>query len=572
MNKMYQKITLFLVALHLFTSGIVAQTNISPLATITASSCNTGPCSTINDLNYGTCGTQQVWIPTSTPPSSTPGVDWIEWEWTTTESFGEMTIHHAQSNARFLTGALIQLWNGTAWVNHHTFSNLPMQCINTITFPIATTNRMRITAFQMTGTGQLSNPNFREIEIFGQLGCTGAPDPGVASANATNVPCNAPVDLTLTGADTGAAIEYQWQYNSGSGWINFGTNDTFATFASMSVNTQFRCEVICVTSQGGSDYSNTISATVIPAIPLTITPANPEICQGESVTLTVPASFSNLRWEPPTGLDTLEGNVVIASPYLSHTYTVTGEDSNGCGSSANVYVQVNPLPIVVFDPGTDVLCLGDSIEMVLRGGSNYAWLPTTGITQEDDSTFILKPTNTTNYAIEVINANGCTNEAEKTINVNPLPMPVISFNGERLLTAPTGYVKYMWYVDGLPIVPIAWQHLYNIKKPGTYHVVVTDSNGCEGSSNVIDTKTVGIDNIFADGISIYPNPTKGILNVESSVPVAIEVKSIDGRSLFYVNNASSIDISQLSDGMYFLVIREVNGNGVVTHKITKTNR
>lgn len=166
MKNIYLKIVLFLVSLFLFISSVNAQINISPLATVTASNCSTGPCSAFNDLNYGTCGTQLVWVSTSSPPSSTPGVNWIQWDWSAAESFDKITIHHAEVAARFLTGGLIQIWNGSTWLNHHTFSNLPMQCVNTITFPAATTNRMRITSFQMTGTGQTSNPNFREIEVF----------------------------------------------------------------------------------------------------------------------------------------------------------------------------------------------------------------------------------------------------------------------------------------------------------------------------------------------------------------------------------------------------------------------
>jgi hypothetical protein len=147
--------------------------NIAPLATASASNCSTGPCSTLNDLNLGTCGTQQMWISTSTPPSATPHVDWIDFEWLTPVTIDGMKIHHAQNNARFLTGATMYKWENGAWVSFHTFSNLPMQCENQFPFPMVTTNKLRLTSFQMTGTGQLSNPNFREIEIFEgkPLGC-----------------------------------------------------------------------------------------------------------------------------------------------------------------------------------------------------------------------------------------------------------------------------------------------------------------------------------------------------------------------------------------------------------------
>ncbi|MFC1731204.1 right-handed parallel beta-helix repeat-containing protein, partial [candidate division KSB1 bacterium] len=168
---LYDTTTYWVVATS---GGLSSGGNIAPSSTVTASTCNTGPCSTLNDLNYGICGSQSMWISTSSPPSLTPGVNWIEWNWSTPQVFDIMVIHHAQDNARFLTGFTLQTWSGSAWVTEFTISNLPMQCINSIQFPmVLNTNRFRITSFQMTGTGQTSNPNFREIEIFEaiQTGC-----------------------------------------------------------------------------------------------------------------------------------------------------------------------------------------------------------------------------------------------------------------------------------------------------------------------------------------------------------------------------------------------------------------
>jgi hypothetical protein len=148
-------------------SGLKAQNNIAPLASVTASTCNTGPCSTLNDLNLGSCGTQEMWISTSSPPSSTPGVNYIEWTWPSIKSFNKLIIHHAQTDRRFLDGFTIQTWDGATWNTETVISNLTVQCINEISFNRIAADRFRITSFQMTKTPtQLSNPNFREIEII----------------------------------------------------------------------------------------------------------------------------------------------------------------------------------------------------------------------------------------------------------------------------------------------------------------------------------------------------------------------------------------------------------------------
>ncbi len=172
--------------------------NIAPQATATATICNSGPCSALNDLNSGACGMQQMWVSTTTPPSIVPHVEWIDFEWPADVSVDGMRIHNGQSNTRLLTGATLYKWEAGNWVSFHTFGNLPMQCNNTVPFPLVTTKKLRITSFQMTGTGQQSNPNFREIEIFEALasGCIGVRAPlNVTVLNP--VPCNVGVSAIL---------------------------------------------------------------------------------------------------------------------------------------------------------------------------------------------------------------------------------------------------------------------------------------------------------------------------------------------------------------------------------------
>lgn len=166
-----KKILFFLAIINMH--FLSAQVNIAPLATVSANGqnaagCQTGACATLNDLNFGSCGAQQMWISTAGPPSTTPGVDWIQWDFPNPRTIDRIRIHHGQDNARFLTGFTIQTWNGTSWTNVGNISNLPMQCISNINMPqVFTASRFRITTFLMQGTGQISNPNFREIEIFG---------------------------------------------------------------------------------------------------------------------------------------------------------------------------------------------------------------------------------------------------------------------------------------------------------------------------------------------------------------------------------------------------------------------
>ncbi len=93
---------------------------------------------------------------------------WIMFEWPTPQTFGEFTFYHAEINRRYLTGADIQYWTGSAWVTAHTylFPAPYTDWTKVVSLPTpVTSTRVRITNWVMAPVGQTTNPNFREIEI-----------------------------------------------------------------------------------------------------------------------------------------------------------------------------------------------------------------------------------------------------------------------------------------------------------------------------------------------------------------------------------------------------------------------
>ncbi len=161
-----RKILLGVTMLLFSVFSMNAQTNIAPQATFTDSymSAGYGP-GKLNNLIFGTCGTQEMWLRTATPPSSTVGVEWIQWEFTSSKQIDEIIFHHGQTNGRYMNGATLQYWNG-GWVTAHQFSNLTLQCINSVKFNRIKSTKFRLTAFKVDAGGQQSNINFREFEII----------------------------------------------------------------------------------------------------------------------------------------------------------------------------------------------------------------------------------------------------------------------------------------------------------------------------------------------------------------------------------------------------------------------
>lgn len=216
MKKFYKILTTICFAA--ISVPIFGQQNIAPQATVSASTCNTGACSTLNDLVLGTCGTQIMWITTNTPPSLVAGDNWIQWDWTSAKSINKFVIHHAQTNTRFLAGATIQSWNGSAWVTVSTFANLTPNCSNTVNFPLTTTTRLRITSFTMSGT-QLSNPNFREIEVYGPNVNNDASVTGITNLSTCTYTQKVEATVTNWGKKRLDSFRLSWSVNN----VNQGT-------------------------------------------------------------------------------------------------------------------------------------------------------------------------------------------------------------------------------------------------------------------------------------------------------------------------------------------------------------
>ena len=112
-----------------------------------------------------------------------------------------------------------------------------------------------------------------------------------------------------------------------------------------------------------------------------------------------------------------------------------------------------------------------------------------------------------------------------------------------------------------------------IIKGGTYSND-GDVSGNHGTSGItVDVwvvklfATVGLNEIFqADLISVFPNPTTGILNIESNEAIKqIEVFDMLGKLVLTIGYEKQIDLSNLNSGLY--LIRFTSENGVEQRRV-----
>jgi gliding motility-associated-like protein len=141
------------------------------------------------------------------------------------------------------------------------------------------------------------------------------------------------VDLTASGG-----VSYTW-----SPITDLSCTSCSTTSASPAATTTY---TVSGTDANGCTGSTTVTVITSTGPNIQITQSDDVICRGDTCKLTVNGA-SNVVWSPLNGLSTGTGNVVIASPMTTVTYTVSG-DNNGCFGTGEVTVTVTPTPEINF--------------------------------------------------------------------------------------------------------------------------------------------------------------------------------------------------------------------------------
>ena len=314
-----------------------------------------------------------------------------------------------------------------------------------------------------------------------------------------------------------------------------------STSNSISVSQSGIYTVTATNAEGCSNTAN-VTVTVNPLPTVTIT-GNSTICQGSSTTL-MATGANTYSWS--TG-----ENTASVSINAFGIYTVTGTSIEGCSSTANVTVLVSQLPVITITGETDI-CAGESTTLTANGGETYLW--SNGTT---DNTLTVNMAGT--YQVIGYNAAGCSSMADAIVNVwQPAtseftvecPDPCYEWNGESYCQS------------------------------GDYTQTLQTVHGCDSVVTLHLTITVGIeDHDFAASMTVYPNPTNGIVNIQftdNNSPITqIHVFDIYGKLLGVVETqnfaslqTAQIDLSRYANGVYFIKA-VMDGKTIAVRKVVK---
>ena len=183
---------------------------------------------------------------------------------------------------------------------------------------------------------------------------------------------------------------------------------------------------VTITNEWGCSGNEQVTVTVHQP-PVADAGSNQTICGGESAQLQATGG-TGYSWMPSGSL--YDPNIFnpLATPVETTTYTVTVTDDNGCSSTDQVTVTVNPLPTV--NAGADkTICAGQGTTLTVTGNADsYLWS-----TGETNTTISVNPASTTTYTVTGTATNGCTAVDDVVVNVNPLPIKyhvTVTDNGE----------------------------------------------------------------------------------------------------------------------------------------------
>lgn len=155
------------------------------------------------------------------------------------------------------------------------------------------------------------------LSIWGIPGCQN-PIPTLVSMSGNSVLCSNQPPIISVPPSFG---NYQW-YN-GTTPVSGATSNTFSPLASGNYSVKI--------TNGPNCFANSLtkSVTIVSSPSLVISTTGSVICVGDAATLTATGANNGYTWTPGG-----TGSMIVVNPSVTTTYTLNGENNNGCASTA----------------------------------------------------------------------------------------------------------------------------------------------------------------------------------------------------------------------------------------------
>lgn len=396
-------------------------------------------------------------------------------------------------------------------------------------------------------------------------------------------------DVTFTVGGTDSVTSYTWVFVlSGA---TFTTTEPLLNFAG--VGATFTTEYyVIATATCGNDTSDFATFTVGDLAPPSVSPVLPtSLCGVASVEMSTPeiAGYS-YQWY-------YNGTLIPGATDFTYDGTLPGlyyvvvDNGTGCtGTSANVELTSEGGDALITLSGPANICTAGSVTLSTTTGAGYTyqWYKDGAAIAGATSSSYVATTVGAYYVI--VDAGECTNTS-LTINViDESPVAVATASGDldicetgnvTLVCSTTGVgFSYQWLKDETAILGAVTLSLTALDT-GSYQVVVSNTFGCDDTSDVLLVFTSCPDTVVNPGFNnlnqllgaqLFPNPAS------SSVQLTVEVPaSLTGNYTWSILNATgsvcntkqlvlgegklntTLSLEDLSAGLYFVQLRSEHG-------------
>lgn len=405
----------------------------------------------------------------------------------------------------------------------------------------------------------------------------GSPEPLAATAtisqiNGHNVSCDGASDGAIDLSVTGGTAPYSFAWSNGA-----ETEDLSGIPAGSYEVTVTDANGCTTTYTYGLDAPEAISSTLEAALlpggyNVTCSYAN-----DGSIAATVQGGTAPyaIAWSGPAGFTSNDEDI---AGLAAGTYTLTVTDANNCAHTGSIVVTAPPaididLAATVLNGGYNIGCFGEAegtISASVTGGTaglTYQWTGPNGFTSNAVNISDLVAGT---YTLTVTDGNDCVAESSITLT-EPGPLDVqyaLSDHDGYNVTCTGGDGSIDLTIDGgTPEHAISWtgpngfgstQEDISGLEAGSYHVVVSDANGCLFETNLDLTDPALLEPSFAHTANLCPDDANGAIDITvngGAGPFTYTWSGPDGYT------ATTEDITGLVTGTYTVEVSDPLGCG-----------
>ena len=345
--------------------------------------------------------------------------------------------------------------------------------------------------------------------------------------------------------------------DAGNAGANFMWSDN-STSQMLTVNASGTYSVVVTDAVTGCANNDDIVVT-INTIPTVALGADITQCGG-SVMLDAGNAGANYLWNDGTTTQTLNAGI-------SGTYSVVVTDpGSGCANNDTIMVTINSIPAVTL--GADVTqCGGFTTLDAGNAGANYLW-------NDNSTSQTLVVNGSGTFYVDVTDAtSGCSGSDTIVVTINQNPTVTFTLASATVCVDDASFT----ISGGTPAggtysgTGVSAGNFSPSTGVGSYVITYTytDPNtNCSGTATqtVAVNACTGVNELFENTVRIYPNPTSGMLNIETlSMGLTVEVFNTIGELITSEQlNASTtkIDLSSRENGIYFVRISSAEGTRI----------